>query len=158
MTPNEYNKKYSGLFRQAIADTRFVVVEKRDNHRTDMDPKKCPWTLNVVYNTTPFADNSQGGLIAHQMLAGGTMTFEHAEFLLYSLYTCFDMPVYPLSKCSAGVRRYITSNIAPLEWHKLLEDRDPATMAKYQIFCFDTPSVPTDDEEEAGFLAASKAL
>lgn len=151
---NEYNDKYNGGFRQAIADARFVVLEKRYDAGLESGSAEA-WTLTVVYNTTPLATNSQGSHIAHQLI-GGLMDNEDAKFLMKVLF--WNCPAHKFNNLNGDTRRFITHNIAPIEWHNHLDNRESSYMDRLTIFSYTTPNIPEnlDELDEAYFNKVDK--
>lgn len=140
----EYNKKYNTAFLQGLADTRFMVLENR--YDGDADNPQGMWTLNVVFNTTPDAINSEGSFIATRMLGDGVMRFEEATLILNALLV--NAPLHRFNNLDEATRNYISHRIAPIEWQAALDRGDPETMARLIVFGYDTPSMPDDLEKK----------
>lgn len=153
MNTNDYNKKYNRAHRQAIADTRFVVLENRYDPTPNC--KEGYWSLSVVFDTTPEADNSDGDFIGHRLISGSSMDFDDVTYLMYALFT--DIPMHQFATLDEATRRYITHNIAPIEWHAGLDAGDPDLMARFQIFSYDdNPGLPADIEARFDAYWASR--
>lgn len=135
----KYNKQMSDGFRKGLAQAIFLVLEHRDNH-----PGIDHNTVTVVYRTTPQNINSNGGYVNHQMV-GCPMDLDQAVAVVHALFT--DAPMFPFSQCDEEVRRYIIRNISPLEWQVELAAGDPELMAKYQVFCYETPAMPFREQD-----------
>lgn len=144
---NEYAKKYNTAFRQALADARFVVLEKRyDRSETDTSWTNGSFVLDVVYDTTPNATNSKdSSYIGHGMIGGGTMDLDQAEFLMKVLF--WDCSVYEFKDLDETTRHYITHNIAPSEWQSSLDRKSPEHMSRFKVYGYEKPSLPENLDE-----------
>ena len=134
------NKEVAIGLMKDLAKTRFMVLENRYDGDKDVPDDKGLWTLNAVYNAVPGELSYDGDGISHVMLGGGVASFDDVTAVLHCLLP--EACMFRFNTLDERTRRYITHNIAPIEWHKGLDEGEPELMARIQVFGYEEPSIP----------------